>query len=115
VTPSHPQKPIEAFHDPKTPSGSLEMPNLKERRARRSISDSLLIVCAMVLDDKKMRRLVRRMRVHCGEREQGVPAGAICQRQCILTIPSLYDGLEGEESLLADLRSVADGLFNGVG
>jgi hypothetical protein len=30
-------------------------------------------------------------------------------------IPSLYAGLEGEEGLLVDLRSVADGLGDGVG
>jgi hypothetical protein len=37
----------------------------------------------MVLDDKRM-RIVRRMRVPCGERERGAPAGAISRMQCIL-------------------------------
>jgi hypothetical protein len=50
---------------------------LKERRAWRSISDPLLMDFAVVLDDKKMRRCVKRMRVACGEREREVPAVAM--------------------------------------
>jgi hypothetical protein len=67
-----------------------------------------------------MRRLVRRMRVPCAETEWGVPPGAICQRQLILSTYLLYmldwkGRRGGEEGLLVDLRSVADGLGDGVG
>jgi hypothetical protein len=59
VTPCQLQKLRESFcHDPRTPAGSLEMPDLKQRRACRS-SSVLLVACAdentIVLEDKNMR------------------------------------------------------------
>jgi hypothetical protein len=59
VTPCQLQKLRESLcHDPRTPAGSLEMPDLKQRRACRS-SSVLLVACADenidVLEDKTMR------------------------------------------------------------
>ena len=53
VTPRQPQK-LSLRHDRRTPAGSLEMPDLKQRRACRS-SSVLLVACAdenmIVLED----------------------------------------------------------------
>lgn len=64
VTPCQPQKLSESLrHDPRTPAGSLEMPDLKQRRACRS-SSVLLVACAdeniIVLEDRNMRMVQRR-------------------------------------------------------
>lgn len=64
LTPCQLQKLSESLrHDPRTPAGSLEMPDLKQRRACRSLSE-LLLACAdesiIVLEDRNMRRLQRR-------------------------------------------------------
>jgi hypothetical protein len=77
------------FHDPKTWCGSLEIPDLKESRAWRSISDPLPMDCAAVLDDNK-RRWVRRMRVPRGEIEREVPTWAISNVLHLAQLPSLY-------------------------
>jgi hypothetical protein len=59
VTPCQSQKLRESLrHDLRTPAGSLEMPDLKQRRACRS-SSVLLVACAdeniMMLEYKNMR------------------------------------------------------------
>ena len=59
VTPRQPQKLSESLrHDPRTRADPLEMPDLKQRRACRSLSD-LLLACAdvntTVLEDRNMR------------------------------------------------------------
>lgn len=64
VTPCQLQKLSESLcHDPRTPSGSLEMPDLKQRRACRS-SSVLLLACAdvniIVLEERTMRMVQRR-------------------------------------------------------